>query len=914
MKPGEFLEAVVGEDFIKSIKEIFQNIAAFIKKVFIIFLIALIVYFLFFIILNASITDRIVNTCIDKDEFGQKKSVIPSTSRADNDFILLKSHKHDTLSQKIQQTDMNLRLNNRPLIIDIYGSWTPWLGSRRMSDLEMEENLTDKLFLCFMEKKTLQNIRFSNRVEENEFYFIKNYYSDVGVSRNAEGKITITGMEEIPERQKSCWLTGGFGLYLGVFGQNGKREPSAYHHLKASKMICNNSNWFGGKAKSDNYVITSYKDERDIDSDYTLSNFKANYFSLDNFVSASSEGDGFTEARNYENQIIITDGVEVTYDMELHENLLLMSGAENVGRIISFAMTAFYKACYVEKKNVFNEIERENKAIYRFGPKNIYKNVPGFSNVTYDYGEKIKLFIIDKNYLDNYGFYRVDILSGIDPDEHGKFGNKLEEIEFFFLGTPESGRTDGIMARIFINLVNSKFVSFTRAVLVLYVVLFGFRVIFGFKAGNNKKVVDYSELIMSMFKLMIIVLLTSEDAFAFFSSTIVNFVINGTIGIVDLVAEIFSHDFMATPMAEMGSLTYLHAGKALSLAKNFGIIDQVLGYFTSDTVLLKSASFLYGGASFFFLGWIIAVGILFVIFLYVIKLIQVIIPFMYTIIQMTLVLPLAPIFFLFSFFSKTSPIFKKWVNFILQKCLELIAFFTAFYFCISIIDRYIEKLLNFKVCFIRAGDHVFGVGGEGKNLFHKEVTRPFLNLFFYAIKTGLPNNWFLTYLINLLITTSLLLMLDVITKEITALIGKMLTIDGASGGSGGEFSKLSDYGIKNQSKEFLNTSGLAEIQGGADSLEWTRGMIDLKEGVSGIKVGQIAKNAASIASIVPGAILDTVGNSDKNKSGFGGLLSNLRDRGAQAFNDVTNDAYKNDITILGELAGMYRDSASGRRF
>lgn len=202
--------------------------------------------------MNAKYVKNITNgasSCIEANEFGSASKVIQSRPISLSDFITLSNTpRYEEFTERMYPTNLKLTLNGDPIIINITGKWTPW----RMNDSRFEAPKED--FICLLEKKVLpDDKRFSTNSEENEFYYIKNYFKDISVRKNINGDIKVMGIADAPERQKNCWVTRGVGLYLGVYGPKGKTEPSAFHHLAASKMICNSSNWFNKK----NLIITN---------------------------------------------------------------------------------------------------------------------------------------------------------------------------------------------------------------------------------------------------------------------------------------------------------------------------------------------------------------------------------------------------------------------------------------------------------------------------------------------------------------------------------------------------------------------------------------------------------------------------------------------------------------------------------
>ena len=906
------------KELIKKIIDFFNKIPPFLIKMLVLTVIVIICIIIVVITINASFSEKIVGTCIEADEFGTKNNRILAQPKKDSDYMINNSYKHEEIRQKIVHTDLGLSLNGEPLTINITGQWIPWLYDYKehnkteyIFNSSVLENggMPDKNFFCALEKYNLikdagVDFSVSNKVDENEFYYIKNYYKSIVKYKNKEssdvsiktpsgnitvapGKTIVYGEEEIPERQKECWVTRGAGLYLGSYGVNGRTQPRAYHHLIASKMMCSKQYWFGGKINLDTDTITKYRQPIEVNynkcvcsdnktrkcdtnngdlknedlgtcsiytadntnyknsnitiecdckqyenKEYTYANFKENYFDVNYHLNIPLTDQSEILINK---QIIDSSGSQIIYNIDLHEKLLYAKGVQNVGYIVASSMEKFTNACYKLQKNIDGNIERNYKSYFQYGPKYIYKNFNS-ENVKYSYGEKIKMFIADKYYKDNDGFYNIDIISGIDLDSVGSFESKLQEVEFFLLGTPNPGkdddRADGIIAMIFNNILNSNFVDIARIIMVFMVVILGFKIIFGFAKQDLEK----TNLIKLLIKIVVLSVLLSPDAFQFFNKYVINFFINGTIGLIDLSAKIFSNSFMESETSLIGGLQY--ANTTGSLSRNYAIIDEILAFFEGYAVTAKALSFFFAVGEKFLVGWFVSTAIFLVLIFYVAKLLHSIVPFIFTLLQLTLVLPMAPICLALSLIKQTEGYLKQWLSNVLSKCLQLVSFFIAFYFCTSIINNFIKSLLNFKVCFIPLGEYlmpsvdssvnVTGVTDFFEMNWLQEFVKMVLNNFTAARFEGLPNNWFIYYCINIAIVTALVYLFDTITNTIMSIVGKMLNIGDASG-SDGALSKTENFGLRAQASKFAEISGLTNLQKESKLLSWTRNVVDLSE-------------------------------------------------------------------------------------
>lgn len=769
-------------------------------------------------------------------------------------------------------------------------------------------NLDDK-FLCAMEIYKNTEISDTIINDEITFYYIKNYFEEIRTFKNdtdkevtyfgkvvQPGKRILVGVERKPEQQKSCKITRGIGLYLASYGITGRSEPSSYHHLVADKLICNKTDWFGdGKGITDSTVITNYKEptgavdysncvnllnkskkknctesdtvkrdeERGLclelkdglnviydckkyeDKKYTYADFKKNYFDISYHVNGLN-----TE----NNEILVDDGYQIIFNVSKYEQQLINNKVKNYGYIIASSMEKFMSACYSEEKASIdsNEMKRTGKSYFQYGPKQLYKATNKAYNEPYSFGEKIKMVILDKLYDDNDGFYQIDIISGINLDDSKGITKKLKEIEYFLLGTPKKGgsddRADGIVAQIFNNIASSEFGVVVRILLVFVVIFWGYRVIFGIKAkddsGQSSDLINKTELLMFIFKTSIIITLISPGGFNLFNKLVINFFINGTIGLIDLVSNIFSN----TLMPENGSLAagLQNISNSVSLSDNFAILDELAAFFTGNTLTVKIMSFFYNWTDYFFFGMIISILLMLLLLYYFWKVISSVIPFIVLLLHFTVLLPLAPFFLLLSLFKTTESYLKEWINTILSKCLELVSFFTAFYFFTSIINNIIKELLNFKVCFVSVGDFLLPEGTKVSPFIDWAIgpMRKLLNNFVITQHTNLADDFFLTYCLNILIAFCLIFLYGMIMNSIMGIVSGIISINGAR--ASGNIASATGKTLDDQFTEAFKSTGLSNVQD-FKPLSWTRNLVDLKaggkHGIIATSVGKTLKKA-----------------------------------------------------------------------
>jgi type IV secretory pathway VirB6-like protein len=899
------------EKILDFVRESAAKLLGIINKLIIKIVLLHAIMLLLFVIVAFDFKDDI-GTCYDANSFITKGGEIPAYHNKSG------SYKHEDFTHFLEESDKKVgnttyKLNGEPLMVKIKGSWSPLYGN--ISDVD-QKNITinsdiKRMFLCAMEKQELKGsnqLYYHNEWKGgNIFYYVKNYYKSYSITK-VEEKPQINAVEEPAERQEPCWITRGHGLYMGAVGTNGKIMPTEFHQILGNKMECAAANWFNGKKKEDDdEMINDYVG-------YTFKDFKFNYFSLEYYLKRDGKFSNDKDPESSGNIFSVGSSGKVTYNIELHEDLLYKNGIENVGLIIANSMSKFASACYTERiDRETNELKRTTDLHYfLFEPKNKpgddtkkeelkrHRIVPGGNNYTekYKYGEIVRFFILDKFYRDNIGSYSIEVLSGLELDEKGTLEGKIQDFEFLLLGSPKPGqeddRGDGIMARIFHNILNNNFILIVRAALILFTAVYGIRILFGF---GDKKMLSYNELIPHALKIAAIMALLTETGFQLLNKTLINFLVNGVVGLVDLVASIF-YATMTDNVNMFGAPGGLAetSHSVISLARNFAAVDEILQLFSSEAILVKLFSFYFTGD---FLITLFGLPLLlYTMYRYVKAIVLIMIPFLMVVIQWALTIPLAPIMLLFSFFKQTEGFFKNWIKFLLSKALELFAFFLAFYFWTGLINNSIKELLKFETCIGRLGSYVIGIlftdlstvtpgayvaiaaitataviaiveaittaasdGGIG-NILYAAVLIVVIVAFIVAIviflcmlpyfkitvssfkyyKDGVGYK-FLELFADMGVLLLMIMLFEASVKDIMTIVSSLVEIDGAKGDTKGPMGDLSKFGVDEQFKEFNAATGFAEMQKNTDMLKWTRGLVDLEKGV-----GDNIKQAGELAT------------------------------------------------------------------
>ncbi len=690
---------------------------------------------------------------LDNDD---KLKIVPAVPESYN---VKGTYSYEKTTQKSDFKDFGIKSNYDYKKINITGIWIPWFGDEIMKIKNSNQkdrsfldiDTPDHKFICNMYKKMPEidkdgrkNYYFGETDIENEFYYIKNYYSDVNIIDSKNGlKYQILNSNE----QQQCWLNRGMGLYMGFFGRDGKSQPQHLHHLVANKAVCETPYFIPESHVSgvsnlvnENYVIATNNTYSYRVSDFLSEFFSVSYYldrdynycdllcnngqDIGNIKDEKCDAGGFCEevlknnkskikaVTSEEKNILNIGMIDTIYDIKLHEDLLYKYGVRDPGLVIANSTSMFNQACYNDK-TIISKSDKDNEqdkikttrtfvGKFRFEEtennrlfKKYAENNNG-KNVEYDFGEIIKFIILDRYYEDNQGSYKLEFLNGFNVKESkGLIETFLTTVEKFMLGTSEpdsnTDRKDGIMFKLYNSIVNDITRNLARALLALYVIINGFMIMLGYKK------VDMKNLMIFCFKIALLFAFLSKDAWALFNKTFINFLVNGTIGIIDLIYDVFSRVFVNFDITNNSIFNYniTSSGTELYLSKNFKFLDNIFYFLFSKEVHLKILSILF---TFPIIGIIPVIFIYYLLFKYVLILLGTVIPYLKTLLQLTIVIGLAPIFILFMFFETTNGYFKSWLNYLVSRMFELIVFFFVLFFACGLINNKFLDLLGYEIC------------------------------------------------------------------------------------------------------------------------------------------------------------------------------------------------------------------------
>ena len=621
---------------------------------------------------------------VSANDFGDLPTVVV---KAKPDHVSsVSSYSPDIASESITWVDSGLYTDGDPtgFYFEISGGWNPWTDS-----------VTDYNNLCYLETKetiypsSTGNNAFDIAVEtgvNSEFDYITSSYK---VSRNND---TYVKEEQSTEVKRSCWLTGGMGLYIAFFGTSGFEEPDIATHMKAVDIACD---YPYNTDKNGDGVLTV--DECYLPGDNSRNN-QAYYRP---YVSDQVVGGVRCEAASFlEDPTTRSDKVKVAdcFDM--------ING------------------------------EKIYKVKFTFQAKNLYKNKSG---ALVGANEKIKFGIYDKYYSDNHGEYKITLERGVSKDKTGGF--LFEKImktieEMFSISSLEKkyikdlkinisnileNNTNILLSSLKISnfslindvyanaqnnttLTNEEelyqkkvslikqfyknivydgiFLQTIRTFIMLYICFLGLNLAMG---GFQYSVKEFMNIVL---KLSFILAFLSESGWDLYNEYIVTFFLKGLMSATTNIINIANKTY--SPNA------YIYIPEGTSLSSIFINIDSSLAFYFNRVIANKIWSLVFG----VWCGIFLVVAIYLSIIFFFIKFVSSTFPIMIAYIELVLGLIIGPVFISFYLFKETQSIFMNWLAFLGARAANI--FFTVFILSIfaETIKAQFVELLSFPIYYI----------------------------------------------------------------------------------------------------------------------------------------------------------------------------------------------------------------------
>lgn len=218
----------------------------------------------------------------------------------------------------------------------------------------------------------------------------------------------------------------------------------------------------------------------------------------------------------------------------------------------------------------------------------------------------------------------------------------------------------------------SPYIQYIRALLVLYIIFFGFAFIMGFAAISQK------DLIIRVVKIGVVLQLISPGSWEFFNNTLFSFFINGTDELIRLATFVSCGGDTGMPCPPV-----------------FSFIDKMFDLlFLDKAIWMKVLAILFISPIGFVLGILLIIGM----FYFLLGIISAITEYLMAIIAVAALVLLGPIFIPFILFSQTRGMFDTWLKMMFRYSMEPVFLVVGLSFLFEIYYSIFREMFEFNSC------------------------------------------------------------------------------------------------------------------------------------------------------------------------------------------------------------------------
>jgi type IV secretion system protein VirB6 len=284
--------------------------------------------------------------------------------------------------------------------------------------------------------------------------------------------------------------------------------------------------------------------------------------------------------------------------------------------------------------------------------------------------------IKDTNYIDNVGGYFINIVSGVFvPD--GFIEKTVKTFEKYI---------DRVVQGIYQNIVHdTKIVSGIKAMLILYMTLYGLQFMIGLAEARQQDVV------VRLFKVGLIVTLISDGSWEFFNNHLFVIFKDGAQNIADVVLNAslyYNNDYNSPRFILPENATVLSIYDILVQMLISEAIHAKIWGLTFYSYFVVYIPFLYVALAFLFIGIIRAMVLYFT-----------------AIMLIAVLLVTAPIFMVMMLYQITRHIFDAWLTQLISAGMVLVVVSATMALLVLLMLNQIENLFSFGVCW----DYIFSI-------------------------------------------------------------------------------------------------------------------------------------------------------------------------------------------------------------
>jgi type IV secretion system protein VirB6 len=237
----------------------------------------------------------------------------------------------------------------------------------------------------------------------------------------------------------------------------------------------------------------------------------------------------------------------------------------------------------------------------------------------------------------------------------------------------------GVVETLYTNLFKqTQVVTIIRVILLLFISFTAF----GYLVGTLQ--MTQQDMIARLFKLAFISVLISDTSWKFFYDTFFKFFMDGGLELIAYVTA--------------GSLTSSDGSALLDVSSDpaaiFSFFDKPFKMLFTEQVWKKIAALMLSGVFGFIFAFIIIVAVVF----YTISIAMAIFTFLMSIVSISLLIVVAPVFLSFMLFKFTKSMFDMWWKFLLSFMLQPVAMFTSIAIFNILFFMSLSTALGFTVC------------------------------------------------------------------------------------------------------------------------------------------------------------------------------------------------------------------------
>lgn len=226
---------------------------------------------------------------------------------------------------------------------------------------------------------------------------------------------------------------------------------------------------------------------------------------------------------------------------------------------------------------------------------------------------------------------------------------------------------------VYRGIITTGFHNIVSGLLILYIAIYGLLFMYGFIQNTQM------DFLIRIVKFAVVVQLMQPGSWDFFNTYLFPVFTEGSSFIIHVFAS-----------AHLGEVPPYNP----DMGANFTFLDSTVGMFFSQSTWIKIAAILFSGP----LGWLVVALIVMGMYFYIMGVMAAFILYLISIVALSLLIAIAPIFLVFMLFNKTNDMFKKWISAMLAFALRPVLVFAVLVIFNFFIYAVMLRVFNFEAC------------------------------------------------------------------------------------------------------------------------------------------------------------------------------------------------------------------------